>query len=109
MMVSSAANTQESKGRAFRSLHDRPEPFLMPNPWDPGTARLLSTLGFPALATTSLGLANMLGRERATRSEILLNCRAICESTHLPVNADLENCFADSPKEAARMIQDAFE
>src|SRR2546423_516846 len=93
----------------FRALHERPEPFLLPNPWDPGTARLLAGLGFEALATTSLGVANMLGRTRASKHEVLENCRAISEATALPVNADLENCFAERPEEAAKMIAMACE
>lgn len=91
----------------FRALHERPEPFLLPNPWDAGTARLLAHLGFPALATTSLGVANAVGRVRATRAEILANVREIADATRLPVNADLENGFADDPAEAAKMIDAA--
>ncbi len=91
----------------FRELHERPEPLLLPNPWDPGTARLLASLGFEALATTSLGVANQLGRRRASRQAILGNLRAISDATPLPVNADLENCYADDPAEAATMIADA--
>ncbi|MFC5825040.1 isocitrate lyase/PEP mutase family protein [Nonomuraea insulae] len=98
---------QLTKATHFRALHERPEPFLLPNPWDAGTARLLAGLGFEALATTSLGVANVLGRTRADRQDILDNCRLISEATSLPVNADLENCFADSPAEAAKMIEDA--
>lgn len=91
----------------FRALHDRPEPLLLPNPWDAGTARLLAGLGYEALATTSLGVANVVGRTRATRAEILANVREIAEATPLPVNADLENGFADDPAEAAKMIDAA--
>jgi 2-methylisocitrate lyase-like PEP mutase family enzyme len=93
----------------FRALHERPEPLLLPNPWDAGTARLLASLGFEALATTSLGVANTLGRRRASRQEILDNCREIASATPLPVNADLENGFADDPAEAAAMVADAAE
>jgi 2-methylisocitrate lyase-like PEP mutase family enzyme len=100
-------SAQLAKATRFQELHQRSEAFLLPNPWDAGTARLLTGLGFEALATTSLGLANMLGRKRASRQEVLDNCRAICEATPLPVNADLENCYADDPREAARMIEDA--
>ncbi|MGW4522698.1 isocitrate lyase/PEP mutase family protein [Amycolatopsis sp. NPDC004378] len=92
---------------AFRALHERPEPFLLPNPWDAGTARLLAGLGYEALATTSLGVANVVGRTRATRAEILANIREIADATPLPVNADLENGFADDPAEAAKMIDAA--
>jgi 2-methylisocitrate lyase-like PEP mutase family enzyme len=89
----------------FRDLHLRPEPFLLPNPWDAGTARLLADLGFEALATTSLGIANTFGRTRAGSQEILDNVRVVSEATLLPVNADLENGFADEPAEAAKMIE----
>ncbi|MCR6490398.1 isocitrate lyase/phosphoenolpyruvate mutase family protein [Amycolatopsis sp. OK19-0408] len=91
----------------FRALHEGPEPFLLPNPWDAGTARLLAGLGFEALATTSLGVANVVGRTRATRAEILANIREIADATPLPVNADLENGYADDPAEAAKMIDAA--
>ncbi|MET7332088.1 isocitrate lyase/phosphoenolpyruvate mutase family protein [Nonomuraea sp. NPDC005650] len=98
---------QPAKATRFRALHERPEPFLLPNPWDAGTARLLAGLGFEAVATTSLGVANVLGRTRAGRQDVLDNCRVISEATSLPVNADLENGYADEPAEAARMIADA--
>jgi 2-methylisocitrate lyase-like PEP mutase family enzyme len=100
---------QISKAFVFRALHERAQPFLLPNPWDAGTARLVASLGFEAVATTSLGLANMLGRKRAGKRDVLDNCRAISEATALPVNADLENCFADEPAEAAKMIEMAYE
>ncbi|HEV7647306.1 MAG TPA: isocitrate lyase/phosphoenolpyruvate mutase family protein [Actinophytocola sp.] len=100
--------SQLEKAEHFRALHERPEPLLLPNPWDPGTARLLADLGFEALGTTSLGVANMLGRERATAGEVLDNCRAICAATSLPVTADLENGYADDPAEAAKMIETAY-
>ncbi len=101
------------KSAAFRALHERPGAFVIPNPWDPGTARLLASLGFEALATTSLGLANTLGRADGTgavsREEVLANCHAIAGATDLPVNADLENGYADEPEAAAGMIQLAAE
>jgi 2-methylisocitrate lyase-like PEP mutase family enzyme len=101
--------TQAEKAIAFRDLHTRPGAFIIPNPWDAGTAKLLASLGFEALATTSLGLANMLGRVDGTgavdRSEVIDNCFAIAEATDLPVNADLENCFAHQPHAAAQMIR----
>ncbi len=100
---------QMARATRFRALHERARPFLIPNPWDAGSARLLADLGFEALATTSLGVANMLGRVRATRQEVLDNCRAISEATPLPLNADLENGYADEPAEAARMIEMACE
>jgi 2-methylisocitrate lyase-like PEP mutase family enzyme len=102
-------NDQARRALQFRALHERPEPLLIPNPWDPGTARLLAHLGFEALATTSLGVANRLGRKRASAAEILDDCRAICDATPLPVNADLENGFADDPAGAAKLIAQACE
>src|SRR4051794_23318132 len=99
---------QAAKAARFQDLHRRPEPFLLPNPWDAGTARLLTGLGFDALATTSLGVANLVGRRRAGRQEILDNCRVISDATPLPVNADLENGFADEPGEAATMVEMAY-
>src|SRR5690606_19466207 len=98
---------QTALARRFRELHERPEPFLLPNPWDAGTARLLASLGFEALATTSFGVANQLGVKRAGRQDVLGNVRVIAAATPLPVNADLENCYADDPAEAATMIADA--
>jgi 2-methylisocitrate lyase-like PEP mutase family enzyme len=103
--------SQMEKALAFRALHERPGIFIMPNPWDAGTAKLLAALGFEALATTSLGLANMLGRADSTvsRADTIANCRTIAEATDLPVNADLENCFADGPEAAAETIRLAAE
>jgi 2-methylisocitrate lyase-like PEP mutase family enzyme len=103
--------SQADKASLFRSLHERPAAFVIPNPWDAGTARLLAALGFEALASTSLGLANMLGRPdtRVTRTEVIDNCRMIAEATELPVNVDLENCFAHEPKAAAEAIRLAAE
>ncbi len=105
--------TYAEKAAAFRALHERPGAFVIPNPWDAGTARLLAALGFEALATTSLGLANTLGREDGTgavsRDEVLANCRAIAGATDLPVNADLENGYAGEPEAAAEMIRLAAE
>jgi 2-methylisocitrate lyase-like PEP mutase family enzyme len=97
--------TQAEKAQRFRELHQRPGAFIIPNPWDAGTAKLLAATGFEALATTSLGLANMLGSVHVTRDAILENCRAIAQATDLPVNADLENCGADEPKAAAETIR----
>lgn len=80
----------------------------MPNPWDAGTAKLFASLGFEALATTSLGLANARGRVdgalATSREELIANCREIASATELPVNADLENGYADDPREAAAII-----
>jgi 2-methylisocitrate lyase-like PEP mutase family enzyme len=105
--------TQAEKGARFLALHQQPGAFVIPNPWDAGTARILTALGFEALATTSAGLAFALGRRDAegalTRDEILANARAIAEATPLPVSADLENGFADAPEGAAATIRLAAE
>jgi 2-methylisocitrate lyase-like PEP mutase family enzyme len=105
--------TAADKAARFRALHERPGAFIIPNPWDAGTARLLASLGFEALATTSLGLANALGRVDGTnavsRAEVIENCRVIAAATDLPVNADLENGYADEPRAAAEMIRLAAE
>lgn len=101
--------TQLEKAKTFRALHERPGAFIIPNPWDAGTARLLAAMGFEALATTSLGLANSLGSATVSLGQILDNCRAIAEATDLPVNADLENCGAHEPKTAAQAIRLAAE
>jgi 2-methylisocitrate lyase-like PEP mutase family enzyme len=103
--------TFEEKSAAFRALHERPGAFVIPNPWDAGSAKLLASLGFEALATTSLGLANMLGRadSKVSLQEILDNCREIAAATPLPVNADLENCGGDAPEVAAKAIALAAE
>jgi 2-methylisocitrate lyase-like PEP mutase family enzyme len=104
---------QAARAARFRALHERPGAFIIPNPWDAGTARLLASLGFEALATTSLGLANSLGRpdgaNAVSRREVLDNCRLIAGATDLPVNADLENGYADEPRAAAEMIRLAAE
>jgi len=100
--------TQAERARLFRTLHERPGIFIMPNPWDAGTAKLFASLGFEALATTSLGLANACGRVDGTlaisREELIANCRQIASATELPVNADLENGYAEDPGEAASII-----
>jgi 2-methylisocitrate lyase-like PEP mutase family enzyme len=105
--------TQAQKATAFRALHQREGAFIIPNPWDAGTARLLTALGFEALATTSLGLANTLGRVDGTgavsRTEVLDNCARIAAATPLPVSADLENCYAHEPRAAAELIRLAAE
>lgn len=103
--------TQAEKGALFRALHARAGVILLPNPWDAGTAKLLESLGFEALATTSLGMSNALGRVdgdgSVSRAELLENCRIIAGATDLPVNADLENGYADDPKKAASILRDA--
>ncbi|GKQ55909.1 isocitrate lyase/phosphoenolpyruvate mutase family protein [Bradyrhizobium sp. Ce-3] len=101
--------TQADKAARFRELHQRPGTFIIPNPWDAGTAKLLAAMGFEALATTSLGLANTLGQSAVSLDAIIDNCRVIAEATDLPVNADLENCGADDPRTAAQAIARAAE
>lgn len=105
--------SQAEKGARFRALHARREAFLIPNPWDAGTARILTALGFEALTSTSAGLAFALGRrdgERAIdRDETLANAKAIAAATDLPVAADLENGFGETPEEVAETIRLAGE
>jgi 2-methylisocitrate lyase-like PEP mutase family enzyme len=98
--------TQAEKARQFLALHRPGEPLLIPNPWDLGSARVLASLGFPALATTSSGAAMSLGRTDGslTRGEALEHARAIASFTDLPVSADLEQGFADAPAEVARTV-----
>jgi 2-methylisocitrate lyase-like PEP mutase family enzyme len=101
--------SQMEKAKLFRALHERPGAFIIPNPWEAGTAKLLAAMGFEALATTSLGLANMLGSATVSRDAIIENCRVIAEATDLPVNADLENGGFADPKKAAEAIRLAAE
>ena len=105
--------TREQKYEAFRALHEQPGAFVIPNPWDAGTARILTELGFEALATTSAGYAFSAGRldssAALTRDEILANAKAIVDASHLPVSADLEDGFASAPDECARTIRLASE
>ncbi|PKA39578.1 2-methylisocitrate lyase [Rhizobium sullae] len=99
----------EDKRTAFRKLHEAPGAFIIPNPWDIGTARILAALGFPALATTSAGMAFSLGvaEGAVSREDTLDHCRSIVAATLLPVSADLEKGFGDSPESAAETIQAA--
>jgi 2-methylisocitrate lyase-like PEP mutase family enzyme len=101
-----AAPSQAEKARTFRTLHERGGAFIIPNPWDVGTARLLAHLGFEALATTSMGYAFSLGRldNSLNREETLANASAIASATPLPVSADLENGFGDAPEVVAETI-----
>ena len=97
---------QHEKARAFLALHRPGNPLLLPNPWDPGSARILASLGFEALATTSSGSAAALGHldGRLTRDEALVHSAAIVAATPLPVSADLEKCFADDPEGVAETV-----
>jgi 2-methylisocitrate lyase-like PEP mutase family enzyme len=97
-----------SKAARFRALHEGPRPFVIPNPWDAGSAKILAGLGFEALATTSAGLAFSLGRPDAegalTRGEVLANAAGIVAATDLPVSADLEDGYGAAPEEVGRTI-----
>jgi 2-methylisocitrate lyase-like PEP mutase family enzyme len=99
--------TQVEKGRAFRALHEREGAFIIPNPWDVGSARLLAHLGFEALATTSAGYAFSVGQRDSTigSEEMLAHAATIASATNLPVSADLENGYGDSPEEVAETVR----
>lgn len=102
---------REEKIARFRALHAGEGVFVVPNAWNAGTARILETLGFQAIATTSAGLAFSLGRPdgrgRLSREETLANAREIVEATALPVSADLENGFGDAPGACADTVRAA--
>jgi 2-methylisocitrate lyase-like PEP mutase family enzyme len=106
-------NTQASRAERLRMLHARPGIFVIPNPWDAGSARILATLGFEALATTSAGFAFSAGKPDAegalSRPDTLANARTIVDATGLPVSADLENGFGDDPETCAETIRLAAE
>jgi 2-methylisocitrate lyase-like PEP mutase family enzyme len=97
--------TQQQKGEAFRALHES-EPFVIPNPWDAGAARVLEALGFRALATTSSGFAFTLGRPDggARPEEVAAHVAAVAEATALPLSVDLENGYGPRPEDAASAI-----
>jgi 2-methylisocitrate lyase-like PEP mutase family enzyme len=105
--------TIQERATAFQRLHEGPGAFVMPNPWDVGTARVLAGLGYPALATTSGGLAFTLGRRdgegAVTRAEALAHSAQIAAATDLPVNGDLENGFGSEPEAVAETIRGAAE
>jgi 2-methylisocitrate lyase-like PEP mutase family enzyme len=100
-------NSQGSRAAAFKSLHEQAGLFVIPNPWDAGSAKMLAGLGFKALATTSAGLAFSLGKPDGgviSRDEVLEHAKAITASTSLPVSADLENGYGDDPQTCAETI-----
>jgi 2-methylisocitrate lyase-like PEP mutase family enzyme len=103
--------TQTQKALAFEALHQRPGPFLIPNPWDIGSAKILAGLGFEALATSSAASAAAQGRRdgQLTRDEALSHARSIAAATALPVSADLGNGFDSRPEEVARTVRLAAE
>src|SRR4051795_492913 len=96
---------QKRKARDFRALHEG-DPFLIPNPWDAGSARVLEALGFKALATTSSGFAFTLGRldGAVTLDEAAAHVAALSDATDLPISVDLENGYGPAPEDAARAI-----
>jgi 2-methylisocitrate lyase-like PEP mutase family enzyme len=103
------STAQTARAVRFHFLHTRPGAFVIPNPWDAGSAKMLAALGFEALATTSAGFAFSLGLPDAEgaidRADTLRNARAIVEDTTLPVSADLENGFGDDPEACAETIR----
>src|SRR5271163_5194752 len=107
------AATQNEKAKKFRALHEGPDAFIIPNPWDAGTARMLTAIGFAALATTSAGYAFSLGRRDGeglvSRDELLQHIHAVVEASDLPVSGDLEKGFGDDPKTVAETIRLAAE
>jgi len=103
------AITQLDKGNVFRALHQGPDPFVIANAWDAGSARILAGLGFPALATSSGASAGIYGRRDGdiTRDQALAHARAIVAATDLPVSADLESGFGGGPEEVAETYRQA--
>ena len=101
--------SQADKAKKFRALHEAPGAFIIANPWDAGSARMLAGLGFPALATSSGAKAGVLGKRdgKVTREESLANAKMIVEATDLPVAADLEKGFGDGPEATAETIRQA--
>jgi 2-methylisocitrate lyase-like PEP mutase family enzyme len=99
--------TQNDKAARFRDLHDSPDTFVIPNPWDIGSALLLAGLGFPALATSSAASAVAIGKKdgELTRDEALAHARLIVDATDLPVSGDLERGFGDRPEVVAETIR----
>jgi 2-methylisocitrate lyase-like PEP mutase family enzyme len=104
------ASTQEQKAAEFRALHEG-DPFIIPNPWDAGSAKVMQALGFKALATTSSGFAFTLGRRdgQATLDDVVDHVRMLGRSTNLPVSVDLENGYGHRPEDAAAAIAAAAE
>ena len=99
--------TQAELGQAFHEMHARDSAFIIPNPWDIGTARALASMGFEALATTSAGMAFAAGKRdhQVTRDEVLAHCRALTAAVDVPLNADLGNCFGDDPATVAETLR----
>ncbi len=110
-MMALGSNSQNQKAARFRALHEGPGVFIIPNPWDVGSAWVLAGLGFQALATSSAAAAAAVGRKDhgLTRDEALAHARSIVDATPLPVSADLENGFGDAPEVVAETIRLAAE
>jgi 2-methylisocitrate lyase-like PEP mutase family enzyme len=102
-----ASATQHEKAERFRALHEAPGAFIIPNPWDAVSARILAGLGFQALATSSAASAALIGRRDhgLTREEALAHARTIVDATDLPVSADLEKGFGDAPEAVAETVR----
>ena len=102
-------SSQQEKADRFRALHQQDHAFIIPNPWDVGTARLLASLGFEALASTSAGYAFSTGRRDGVvgRDQMMLHLAELASATDLPVSADLENGFGDDPQAVVQTIQRA--
>jgi 2-methylisocitrate lyase-like PEP mutase family enzyme len=111
--MSASSTDYSAKAEIFKSLHTSPGIFVIPNPWDAGSAKILMTLGFKALATTSAGVAFSLGKpdgaDAITREDVLSNAALINAATDLPVSADLENGYGDSPGACAETVLKAAE
>lgn len=105
--MANASPDMKAKAEAFHALHQGPGTFIIPNPWDRGSARILAHMGFKALATTSMGYAFSIGQRdnSLTREQTLANAADIAGATDLPVNADLENGFGDAPEDTAQTIR----
>jgi 2-methylisocitrate lyase-like PEP mutase family enzyme len=101
------SSSQAVRAETFKKLHEGPGAFVIPNPWDVGSARVLEGLGFKALATSSAASAAVLGRKdgQLTREQALDHARAIVDSTDLPVSADLERGFGDRPEDVAETVR----
>ncbi len=99
--------TQAEKATTFRALHQAPGLFVIPNPWDVGSAKILAGMGYKALASTSSGMAWSMGLldGQVTREAVLDHCRILDQATDLPVAADLEDCFGNTPEAAAETIR----
>jgi 2-methylisocitrate lyase-like PEP mutase family enzyme len=111
MPPTAVEKSQTEKAERFRALHEAPNAFVVANVWDGGSARMMATLGFAALATSSGASAGLLGRRdgQVTRDEAMAQARVICEATDLPVSADLEKGFGDAPEIVAETIRLAAE